>query len=66
MSEARTVLVLGAGVGGVVAANRLRALPPKQDQVVVIDRERDHLFAPSLRWHFGEVLFEKYWLWKWF
>jgi sulfide:quinone oxidoreductase len=21
---------------------------------------------PGLRWHFGKVLFEKYWLWKWF
>src|SRR3989344_5408041 len=50
MSQARTVLILGAGVGGVVAANRLRELLPKQDKIVVIDRERDHLFAPSLLW----------------
>ncbi|MGE3758580.1 MAG: NAD(P)/FAD-dependent oxidoreductase [Pseudobdellovibrionaceae bacterium] len=22
--------------------------------------------APSLKWHIGKILFEKYWLWKWF
>lgn len=46
----RTVLVLGGGVGGVVAANELRARLPAGDRVVVVDRERDQLFAPSLLW----------------
>ncbi len=50
MSEARTVLVLGGGVGGVVAANRLRALLPKENQIIIFDREEKHLFAPSLLW----------------
>ena len=22
--------------------------------------------APGWRWHLGKVLFEKYWLWRWF
>lgn len=46
----RTVLVLGGGVGGIVAANRLRRRLPARDSVVLIDREPEHLFAPSLLW----------------
>jgi sulfide:quinone oxidoreductase len=46
----RTVLVLGGGVGGVVAATRLRQQLPRQDRVVLIDREQQHLFQPSLLW----------------
>jgi sulfide:quinone oxidoreductase len=45
-----TVLVLGGGVGGVVAAKSLRRKLPEQHRVVILDRERDHLFAPSLLW----------------
>jgi sulfide:quinone oxidoreductase len=45
-----TVLVLGGGVGGVVAARSLRRKLPEQHRVVIVDRERDHLFAPSLLW----------------
>jgi sulfide:quinone oxidoreductase len=97
MADARTVLVLGAGVGGVVAAHKLRELLPKQDRVIIND-EREvfnghgqffieighhrvgigagnfyaeptplvHIKRPSIRWHVGKVLFEKYWLWQWF
>lgn len=50
MPGSRTVLVLGGGVGGVVAATRLRRLLPPGDRVVLIDRERQHLFQPSLLW----------------
>lgn len=50
MSTSKTVLILGGGVGGVVAANTLRSLLPARDRIVVIDREQDHLFAPSLLW----------------
>lgn len=46
----RTVLVLGGGVGGVVAANELRRTLDPPDRVVVIERERRHLFQPSLLW----------------
>lgn len=47
---ARTALVLGAGIGGITAAHALRRLLPAGDRVVVIERERDHVFAPSLLW----------------
>lgn len=50
MNSSRTVLVLGAGVGGVVAAHNLRKLLPSQDKVIIFDREENHLFAPSLLW----------------
>jgi sulfide:quinone oxidoreductase len=44
------VLILGGGVGGIVAARRLRRRLPSRDRVVVVDRSDDHLFAPSLLW----------------
>jgi len=50
MSEAKTVVVLGGGVGGVVVATTLRKQLPKSHRVVLVDRERRHLFAPSLLW----------------
>lgn len=44
------VLVVGGGVGGVVCANALRRFLPDSDRVVVVDRRREHVFAPSLLW----------------
>lgn len=49
-TRSRTVLVLGGGVGGLVAANRLRRLLPRAHRVVLVDREPNHLFQPSLLW----------------
>jgi sulfide:quinone oxidoreductase len=50
MADRKSVLVLGGGVGGVVAAHRLRSYLPMDHRVVLIDRERHHLFQPSLLW----------------
>jgi sulfide:quinone oxidoreductase len=50
VNDTKTIVVLGGGVGGVVAATTLRKKLPKQHRVIVVDRERDHLFAPSLLW----------------
>lgn len=50
MRSDKTVLVLGGGTGGVVAATRLRQLLPSDDRVILVDRERDHVFQPSLLW----------------
>lgn len=47
---ARTVVVLGAGLGGVVAAETLRRLLPAEDRVVVVEHARQHVFPPSLLW----------------
>lgn len=46
----KSVLVLGGGVGGVVTAVELRKKLPKQHKIVLIDREAQHVFAPSLLW----------------
>jgi sulfide:quinone oxidoreductase len=50
MARGRTVVVLGGGVGGIVAAHRLRARVASQDRIVLVDREDQHLFQPSLLW----------------
>jgi sulfide:quinone oxidoreductase len=50
MRDQRTVLVLGGGVGGVVAATELRKRLGRGHRVILIEREREHLFAPSLLW----------------
>jgi sulfide:quinone oxidoreductase len=50
MNESKTVVILGGGLGGVVAATVLRKKLPDHHRVIVVDRERDHLFAPSLLW----------------
>lgn len=42
--------MLGGGVGGVVAANRLRQRLPREHRVVLVDREAQHVFQPSLLW----------------
>src|SRR3989338_9674697 len=50
MNQNKTVIILGGGSGGLVAANRLRKLLPKKDRVLLIERNKYHLFAPSLLW----------------
>jgi sulfide:quinone oxidoreductase len=50
MNGAKTIVVLGGGVGGVVAATRLRKELSEPHRVVLVDRERRHLYAPSLLW----------------
>lgn len=46
----RTALVLGAGLGGMVAAQTLRRLLPREHRVVLAEREARHVFPPSLLW----------------
>ncbi|TET96674.1 MAG: NAD(P)/FAD-dependent oxidoreductase [Dehalococcoidia bacterium] len=41
----KTVAVLGGGIGGLVAANRLRKLLPREHRVVLIDRSVWHSLA---------------------
>ena len=50
MTLGKTVLVLGGGIGGTVAATRLRRLLPPEHRVVLVERESTHVFAPSFLW----------------
>ncbi len=45
-----TVVVLGGGVGGLVAANELRRRLGDRHRVVLVEKNRDFVFAPSLLW----------------
>ena len=44
------VVVVGGGVGGIVAAKRLRPALGTKHRLTVIDRKAEHLFQPSLLW----------------
>jgi sulfide:quinone oxidoreductase len=46
----QTVLILGGGVGGLVAANELRKALPEEHRVVLVERETSFVFAPSFLW----------------
>jgi sulfide:quinone oxidoreductase len=50
MMTAKTVVVLGGGVGGIVAANHLRSRLASEHRVVLVERNAEHAFAPSFLW----------------
>jgi sulfide:quinone oxidoreductase len=43
-------VVLGGGIGGLVAARELRRHLPTDHRIVLVDREREHVFQSSLLW----------------
>ena len=49
-AEAKTILVLGGGIGGIVTASRLRKKLPAAHRVVLIERATDYVFSPSFLW----------------
>src|SRR5581483_681509 len=50
MANGKTVLILGGGIGGTVAATRLRRMLPREHRVVLVERESKHVFSPSFLW----------------
>jgi sulfide:quinone oxidoreductase len=46
----QTVVVLGGGIGGVAAANRLRRRLDRRHKVILINRDADFSFAASYLW----------------
>ena len=46
----KTVVILGGGIGGIVAANELRRKLPSGHRVVLVERNAEHAFAPSFLW----------------
>lgn len=45
-----TTLVLGGGIGGMVAANEIRRQLPSTHRVVLVEKNAQHAFAPSFLW----------------
>jgi sulfide:quinone oxidoreductase len=50
MAHGKTILILGGGIGGIVAATRLRQMLPREHRVVLVERESQHVFSPSFLW----------------
>jgi sulfide:quinone oxidoreductase len=46
----KTIVILGGGVGGMIAANRLRERLSVDHRVVLVERNAEHAFAPSFLW----------------
>lgn len=46
----KSILIVGGGVGGLVAANTLRRKLGKEHEIILIDRKSRYEFTPSLLW----------------
>ena len=49
-TEPQTILILGGGVGGVATAVLLRERIGQPHRIVLVERESNYVFAPSLLW----------------
>lgn len=49
-SNGCVALVLGGGVGGLAVANRLASRLARQHRIVLVEREAEQVFQPSLLW----------------
>jgi len=48
--QSKTIVVLGGGVGGMVAANEIRRQLPAAHRVVLVEKNARHAFQPSFLW----------------
>src|SRR3989344_9602106 len=46
----KKILILGGGIGGLVAANRLCKKLGKEHKIILIDENDKHVYAPSFLW----------------
>ncbi|MDP2910562.1 MAG: FAD/NAD(P)-binding oxidoreductase, partial [bacterium] len=47
MNSQKTIIILGGGTGGLVAANELKKKAGENARVVLIDKSKTHIYAPS-------------------
>ncbi len=50
MAVAKTILILGGGIGGIVAASRLRKKLSREHRIVLVERNPRYIFTPSFLW----------------
>ncbi|MBZ0242774.1 MAG: NAD(P)/FAD-dependent oxidoreductase, partial [Bacteroidales bacterium] len=50
METRKKILILGGGTGGIVTANKLAKLLPEGNEIVLIEKNELHSFAPSYLW----------------
>ncbi len=50
MATGKTIIILGGGIGGVVAATKLRRALAREHRIVLVEQASAHLFQPSLLW----------------
>jgi len=50
MPPSKRIVILGGGVGGVVAANELARRLPRSHRIFLVERSGTHAFAPSFLW----------------
>lgn len=48
--RSQQIVIVGGGVGGIVAANELRRRLPRQHRIALVERSPLHTFAPSFLW----------------
>ncbi|MGQ9469781.1 MAG: FAD-dependent oxidoreductase, partial [Nitrososphaerales archaeon] len=46
----KSILILGGGIGGVVAANALRKKLGKEHKIIIVDKKKEFNFPPSYLW----------------
>ena len=49
----KQILISGGGIGGLVAANELRKKLSKEHKIILIDKNDEHIYAPSFLWLMG-------------
>ncbi len=50
MTAAKAILILGGGIGGIVAASLLRKQLAREHRIILVEREARHVFPASLLW----------------
>jgi sulfide:quinone oxidoreductase len=50
LNKMKTIVILGGGVGGIVTANELGSHLSGEHKIILIEKNKEHTFAPSYLW----------------